>query len=94
VLSAALPAPGAGFGLLEQCAVLVELGRAVAPVPYLASIVMAASAIAKFGTRAARTRWVRPAANGQLVLNAALSEKPGRSRRPRHPPAAGGRCTA
>jgi acyl-CoA dehydrogenase len=77
VLSAALPAPGAGFGLLEQCAVLVELGRAVAPVPYLASIVLAASAIAEFGTPRQRDRWVRPAANGELVLTAALSEETG-----------------
>ncbi|SMD09359.1 acyl-CoA dehydrogenase family protein [Kibdelosporangium aridum] len=37
------------FGLLEHCSVLIELGRAVAPVPYLTSIV-AASALAKFGS--------------------------------------------
>src|SRR5258708_39098923 len=41
VLAAALPESlgGAGLSLLEQCAVLTELGRAVAPAPYLASIV-------------------------------------------------------
>ncbi|TCO46687.1 acyl-CoA dehydrogenase family protein [Actinocrispum wychmicini] len=38
------------FGLLEQCSVLVELGRAVAPVPYLFSVVVAGSALARFGT--------------------------------------------
>jgi alkylation response protein AidB-like acyl-CoA dehydrogenase len=32
------------YGLLEQCSVLVELGRAVAPVPYLFSVVVAGSA--------------------------------------------------
>nr|WP_042186197.1 acyl-CoA dehydrogenase family protein [Kibdelosporangium sp. MJ126-NF4]CEL17140.1 Butyryl-CoA dehydrogenase [Kibdelosporangium sp. MJ126-NF4]CTQ91631.1 Butyryl-CoA dehydrogenase (EC 1.3.99.2) [Kibdelosporangium sp. MJ126-NF4] len=37
------------FGLLEHCSVLVELGRAVAPVPYLTSVV-AASALARFGS--------------------------------------------
>ncbi|MET0235557.1 MAG: acyl-CoA dehydrogenase family protein [Kibdelosporangium sp.] len=37
------------FGLLEHCSVLVELGRAVAPVPYLPSVV-AASALARFGS--------------------------------------------
>ncbi len=49
VLSAALPeaAGGAGFGLLEQCSVLVEIGRTVAPVPYLASIVLGAAAISR-----------------------------------------------
>jgi 3-oxocholest-4-en-26-oyl-CoA dehydrogenase beta subunit len=76
VLAAALPVHvgGAGYGLLEQCAVLVELGRAVAPVPYLTSIAVAAGAIAKFGTSELWDRWVRPAATGELVLTAALSE--------------------
>lgn len=77
VLSAALPETvgGSGLGLLEQCAVLVELGRAVAPVPYLCSIVQAASAIAEFGTDAQRATWAAPAAAGELVLTAALSEE-------------------
>lgn len=79
VLSAALPesAGGSGLGLLEQCAVLVELGRAVAPVPYLCSIVQAASAIAEFGTDAQRAEWATRAADGELVLTAALSEEVG-----------------
>jgi 3-oxocholest-4-en-26-oyl-CoA dehydrogenase beta subunit len=37
------------FGLLEHCSILVELGRAVAPVPYLPWLV-AASALAEFGS--------------------------------------------
>jgi len=76
VLGAALPAAagGDGYGLLEQCAVLVELGRAVAPVPYLPSIVTAASAIAAFGDGAQVDRWAVPAGRGELVLTAALDE--------------------
>lgn len=79
VLSAALPESvgGSGLGLIEQCAVLVELGRAVAPVPYLCSIVQAASAVAEFGTDAQRAAWAAPAAAGDLVLTAALSEEAG-----------------
>ncbi|TDV52337.1 acyl-CoA dehydrogenase family protein [Actinophytocola oryzae] len=79
VLSAALPESvgGSGLGLLEQCAVLVELGRTVAPVPYLCSIVQAASAIAEFGTDAQRAEWAAPAADGRVVLTAALSEEVG-----------------
>jgi alkylation response protein AidB-like acyl-CoA dehydrogenase len=79
VLSAALPESvgGSGLGLLEQCAVLVELGRRVAPVPYLCSIVQAASAVAEFGTDAQRAEWATPAAAGTLVLTAALSEEVG-----------------
>jgi 3-oxocholest-4-en-26-oyl-CoA dehydrogenase beta subunit len=74
VLSAALPesAGGAGLGFLEQCGVLIELGRALAPAPYLASIVLGASAIATFGTAEQQERWAVPAARGDIVLTAAL----------------------
>jgi alkylation response protein AidB-like acyl-CoA dehydrogenase len=77
VLAAALPesAGGSGLGLLEQCSVLVELGRAVAPVPYLASIAVGAAAIAAFGDDTQRTAWAEPAARGELILTAALSEE-------------------
>jgi acyl-CoA dehydrogenase len=79
VLSAALPGSvgGSGLGLLEQCGVLVELGRTVAPAPYLCSIVQSASAIAEFGTDTQRAAWAAPAANGAVVLTAALSEEVG-----------------
>lgn len=77
VLSAALPesAGGSGFGLVEHCGVLVEMGRAVAPVPYLMSIAVAGSALGHFGDRAQQERWADPAGSGQLVLTAALSEQ-------------------
>ena len=79
VLSAALPESvgGSGLGLLAQCAVLVELGRTVAPVPYLWSIVQAASAIAEFGTDAQRASWAVPAAAGTVLPTVALSEEVG-----------------
>jgi 3-oxocholest-4-en-26-oyl-CoA dehydrogenase alpha subunit len=79
VLAAGLPASldGAGLGLLEQCSVLVEVGRAVADVPYLASVVVGAGAVAEFGTAAQRSRWARPAGRGSVVLTAALAEEDG-----------------
>ena len=75
VLDAALPSSlgGGGFGLLEQCAVLTEIGRAVAAVPYLTSITMAASALAEFGTPELVDRWVLPVLRGERVLAVALS---------------------
>src|SRR5690242_5522467 len=78
VLSAALPkeAGGDGYGLLEQCSILVELGRAVAPVPYLATIVTAAAAIARFGDRDQCEPWAAPAARGELIPTAALGDSP------------------
>jgi 3-oxocholest-4-en-26-oyl-CoA dehydrogenase beta subunit len=88
VLAAALPAEldGAGLGLLEQCSVLIELGRAVSDVPYLASIVLGAGALARFGSPAVRDRWVVPAGRGSVVLTAALAEEDGDD--PRSPSAA------
>jgi 3-oxocholest-4-en-26-oyl-CoA dehydrogenase beta subunit len=77
VLAAALPeaAGGAGLGLLEQCSVLIEIGRTVAPVPYLASIVLGASALAAFGSADQQEHWLVPAARGELILAAAVAEE-------------------
>jgi len=79
VLSAGLPTSlgGAGLGLLEHCSVLAEIGRAVSDVPYLASIVLGAGAIAEFGSPSQRARWVVPAGQGAVVLTAALAEEDG-----------------
>jgi alkylation response protein AidB-like acyl-CoA dehydrogenase len=79
VLAAGLPASldGAGLGLLEQCSVLIETGRSASEVPYLASIVLGAGAIACFGTALQQERWARPAGQGSVVLTAALAEEDG-----------------
>jgi 3-oxocholest-4-en-26-oyl-CoA dehydrogenase beta subunit len=79
VLAAGLPASmdGAGLGLLEQCSVLVEVGRSASEVPYLASIVLGAGAVASFGTAAQQRRWALPAGQGSVVLTAALAEEDG-----------------
>ncbi|MFI5495190.1 acyl-CoA dehydrogenase family protein [Actinoplanes sp. NPDC051859] len=83
VLAAALPkaAGGEGYGLIEQCAILTELGRAASGVPYLPSIVLAASALARFGTEDQVAEWAVPASRGELVLtvaNGSLSVDAGR----------------
>ncbi len=77
ILSAALPesAGGAGLGLLEQCSVLIEIGRAVAPAPYLSSIVLGAAALTTFGTAEQQQRWADPAGRGEVILAAALAEE-------------------
>ena len=76
ILAAALPegAGGDGLGLLEQCSVLIEIGRTVAPAPYLASIALGASAVAMFGSAEQQARWATPAGRGELLLAAALAE--------------------
>jgi alkylation response protein AidB-like acyl-CoA dehydrogenase len=87
VLAAGLPAAlgGAGLGLLEQCAVLIELGRVASDVPYLASIVLGAGAVDAFGTAAQREQWAAAAGRGSAVLTAALAEEDGDD--PRRPSA-------
>lgn len=77
VLSAALPksADGGDLGLIEQCGILAEIGRTVAPVPYLPSITVAASAIAQFGDQHQQASWAAPAGTGEVILTAALSEQ-------------------
>jgi acyl-CoA dehydrogenase len=79
VLAAGLPTSlgGAGLGLLEHCSVLAEIGRAACDVPYLASIVLGAGAIAEFGSPEQQRRWAAPAGNGSVVLTAALAEEDG-----------------
>ncbi|TCP45379.1 acyl-CoA dehydrogenase [Tamaricihabitans halophyticus] len=75
VLDAAFPTElgGSGCGFLETCSVLIELGRAIAPAPYLSSIVLAASALGQFGTAEQWRHWGRPTASGQLIGTAALA---------------------
>ncbi|MDT5019073.1 MAG: 3-oxocholest-4-en-26-oyl-CoA dehydrogenase beta subunit [Mycobacterium sp.] len=74
ILSAAAPESlgGGGFGVLEQVAVLVALGRQMAAVPYLESVVLAAGALAKFAPEGLQKEWAVPAVNGQKILAVAL----------------------
>jgi 3-oxocholest-4-en-26-oyl-CoA dehydrogenase beta subunit len=65
---------GTGLGLLAQCLVLEQVGRTLAPVPVLPSILMGAMAITQHGTANQRDEWVRPAATGETILTAALAE--------------------
>ncbi|WP_433625163.1 acyl-CoA dehydrogenase family protein [Nocardia sp. CA-120079] len=76
VLAAALPESvgGGDFGALEQSAVLRELGKHVAAVPYLWSIVVGAGALARFGSQAQQD-WARQAGAGSIILTAGLAEE-------------------
>lgn len=67
---------GAGYGLLELSSVVIEAGRAVAPVP-LAWHAVTAMALAEFGSDAQKQAWVPAAAAGDNVLTSALSEDRG-----------------
>ena len=68
-------AGGGGYGILEQCLVLEQVGRTVAPVPVLATTVLGAAPIAEFGTPEQIAAHVAPAASGEKILTAALVER-------------------
>ncbi|WP_101951775.1 acyl-CoA dehydrogenase family protein [Mycobacterium sp. 3519A] len=79
ILSAAAPESvgGGGFGVLEQVAVLEALGRQLAAVPYLDSVVLGAGALAKFGSEALQQEWAQPAVSGEKILAVALDGEMG-----------------
>jgi alkylation response protein AidB-like acyl-CoA dehydrogenase len=79
ILSAAAPEAlgGGGFGVLEQTAVLVALGRQMAAVPYLESAVLGAGALAEFGSEPLRQQWAVPAVTGEKILTVALDGEMG-----------------
>lgn len=79
ILTAAAPEAlgGGGYGVLEQTAVLEGLGRQLAAVPYLESAVLAAGALAKFGSGALQSEWAEPAVAGTKVLTVALAGEMG-----------------
>lgn len=68
---------GGGFGALEECAVLVALGRQIAAVPYLESIVLGAGALAKFASTALQEEWAAPAVTGAKILTVAFAGEMG-----------------
>src|SRR3954471_4661703 len=68
---------GGGFGVLEQVAVLVALGRQLAAVPYLESAVLAAGALAKFGSKELQQAWAVPAVAGDKIIAVALDGEMG-----------------
>ncbi len=65
---------GAGLGLVEQCIVLRQAGRHVAPVPLLESSVMAAPTIATFADDAVRSQWLPKLVSGEVILTCALTD--------------------
>ena len=76
VLAAPLPESvgGNGLGALEQTSILRELGKAVAAVPYLWSVVVGAGAQARWGNEAQRDIAAKAGA-GETILTAALTEE-------------------
>jgi alkylation response protein AidB-like acyl-CoA dehydrogenase len=68
---------GSGFGIVETCLVLEELGRVTARVPAVATLAMTAPAVAAFGSPALRDALLPGVVAGDVVLTAALVEPGG-----------------
>lgn len=79
ILTSAAPTAlgGDGFGVLEQTAVLVALGHQLAAVPYLDSVVLAAGALARFGSEELQQQWGASAVSGEKILTVALDGEMG-----------------
>src|SRR5262245_12159642 len=75
LLGVALPesAGGLGLGFLDLCMVLREVGRQVAPLPVLSTLVGAALPIARFGNDA-QVAALADVVSGNTLLTAAIVE--------------------
>ena len=69
---------GVGLGLLEAALIAEALGGVVAPVPFVASSVMAPLALAAAGSDAQKEHWLPRIAAGEVVFGVAVSEQIGR----------------
>lgn len=65
---------GSGYGFAELSVLLEEAGRAAAPVPLWAALVLGALPVARFGSPELRSRLLGPLAAGDLVVTCALVE--------------------
>lgn len=77
LLATAIPEDqgGSGHGLLELCALLVEAGATVAPIPLWPALVLGALPVARLGTPEQKQRLLPGVAAGDILLTAALSEE-------------------
>jgi len=66
---------GSGLSFVEVALVLEQIGRTVAPIPYLPTVVMGGMPIGRFGNDEQRHRLLLPVSAGESVLTAALIEE-------------------
>ena len=76
LLGIALPEShgGGGFGFFEAALVCEQIGRHLAPLPYLPTVVLGALGVARFGSQEMCSELLPAVIDGSLILTAALSE--------------------
>jgi alkylation response protein AidB-like acyl-CoA dehydrogenase len=67
---------GAGLGMVELCIVLEELGRSLAPVPFLPTA-LAAAAILAVGDEEQQAQWLPRISAGDAIASLAITEERG-----------------
>ncbi len=76
LLGVALPESleGSGFGFFELCLLLQEMGRAVAPVPLVPTLVLGALPLERYASEELKQHWLPRVCRGEAILTAALLE--------------------
>jgi alkylation response protein AidB-like acyl-CoA dehydrogenase len=67
-------AGGLGLGAVELAVVVEELGRAIAPGPFVATVTQFTPAVAETGDAARRDRWLAAVADGSITGALAVAE--------------------
>ncbi len=78
-LGVAIPEPYGGLGLsyLELCLIAEEMGRALAPVPFSSSVLLATEFLLAAGSEAQKIAWLPRLASGEAIGTFAFAERPG-----------------
>src|SRR6478609_8700325 len=76
LLGLALPEAhgGGGYGFFELALILEQVGRNLAPLPVLSTLVLGALPIAEFGSADQQAAYLPGVIDGSVILTAALSE--------------------
>ena len=84
---------GSGLGLLDAALVAEMLGRHVAPVPFLATSIMAPVALIEAGSGSQKEKWLPKLAGGEVRAGVAVSERASGAREGARVSASGGRLS-
>lgn len=69
---------GAGLGFAEMIIVMEELGRSLAPEPFIGCVGLAGAALARSGAGEAKEKWLRGVVDGSSIVALAHHEPGGR----------------
>jgi alkylation response protein AidB-like acyl-CoA dehydrogenase len=65
---------GSELSFIDLTVLLEQMGRAIAPGPFLSTVVSCGTAILKYGTEAQRKEFLPPIARGEMIMALALTE--------------------